>query len=225
MVLQRQTPGFQLLTESQRNEIVNKQWKRPLGLFGEWKKTRYDGIQYATEILVDLLRLLFQQKGLGYIYEDVPFENVQVLNSWSEQIESVPDIVVTVGNYTQRVAEMNSSGRTDSQLNRLMPERYEIEFQLHVEGRNKMECDMLTAKFGTFFMELIIPTLAVSDPAINIMRQIRVSSSNERRRSSTFVTHFRTITFTGWLDYVPIRVEDKDQIFGGIDNISMTQQD
>jgi len=225
MVFQQPTQGFQLLTETQRNDIVNKQWGRPLGLFGAWRKTKYDGIEYATELIIDLLRLLFQQKGLGYIYEDVPFDRVQVLNSWADQIEVVPDIVVTVGNYTQRVAEMNSGGRTDPQLDRLMPERYEIEFQLHVEGRNKMECDMLTAKFGSFFMELIIPTLAMNDPAINTMRQIRVSSSNERRRSSNFVTHFRTITFPGWLDYIPIRVEDKDQVFGGIDDISMTQRD
>ncbi len=216
-----QNDQFELLTVEQRSAIVG-QWLRPFGLFAEWDKARYDGIQYATEMFVDIIRLLMQQQALGYIYEDVPFGVVQVLNNWADKVESVPDIVVTVGNYTHGVAELNTGGRTDEQINRYIPERYEMEMQFMVEGRNKMECDRLTAKFGTLLMQLILPTLAQNDPAINAMRKIRVSQSTEKRRSSNFVTHYKTITFPATLDYIPISAKDKNQKFMGLDDGATT---
>lgn len=217
-----QNNQFQLLTEAERSLIVNQQWLRPFDLFAKWDPAQYDGIQYATELFIDIIRLLFQQDALGYIYKDVPFSSVQVLNNWADKIESVPDIVVTVGNYTHSVAELNSGGRTDEELNRYLPERYEMEMQFLVEGRNKMECDRLTAKFGSFLMTLILPTLAQHDPAINAMRKIRVSQSTEKRRSTNFVTHYKVISFPATLDYIPMKALDKNQKFGGLEDDAMT---
>lgn len=209
------TVEFQLLTDAQRSNIVNNEWKRPFGLYGSWVKGKYDGLEYTTAIFIDLLRLLFQQSGLGYIYESVPFSNVRVRNSWSDTIETVPDIVVTVGSYKHWVPELNSTGRTDSDLNRYMPEKYEIEMQLLCEGQNKIECDQLTAKTSSFLLEMILPTLANLDIPINSMRNLRVSGTSEKRRSSNFVTQYRVISFPVNLEYIPVQALDKNQVFQG----------
>lgn len=210
------TVAFQVLTLEQRSRIIADKWKRPFGLYATWRQAPLDGVEYATAVTIDIIKLLIQQEVMKYIYESVPFRTISVRNSWAENIESVPNIIVSVGAYKHWVPELNATGRTDDDLNRYMPERYEIDMQITCEGQNKMDCDTLTAKFGSCLMQFIFPALADLEMPLQVMRQISTSAPSERRRSSNFVTQYRVISFPVKLDYVPIAAIDNNQVMNGL---------
>jgi hypothetical protein len=209
------TPAFQVLTLAQRSSIM-EQWKRPFGLYADWQQAPLDGIEYATGVTIDIIKLLFQQEMIQRLYSSTLFRPVSVRNGWAENIESVPNLIVSVGPYTQFVPELNATGRTDDQLNRYMPERYDIEMRITVEGQNTLDCDTLTAKFSSCLMQFIVPALADLPMPLLAMRRVQTSDASERRRSSTFVTKYRVVSFPVRLDYVPIAATDNNQLLSGI---------
>lgn len=210
------TLAFQVLTMEQRSRIVADKWKRPFDLYATWLQAPLDGIEYATAVTIDIIKLLLQQEVMKYIYESVQFRPISVRNSWAENLESVPNIIVSVGAYKHFVPELNASGRTDEDLNRYMPERYEIDMQITCEGQNKIDCDTLTAKFGSCLMQFVFPALADLDMPLQVMRQVNTSAASERRRASNFVTQYRVISFPVKLDYVPIAAIDNNQVMMGL---------
>lgn len=209
------TPAFQVLTLAQRSSIM-EQWKRPFGLYADWQQAPLDGIEYATGVTIDIIKLLFQQEMIQRLYSSTLFRPVSVRNGWAENIESVPNLIVSVGPYTHFVPELNATGRTDDQLNRYMPERYDIEMRITVEGQNTLDCDTLTAKFSSCLMQFIVPALADLPMPLLTMRRVQTSDASERRRSSTFVTKYRVVSFPVRLDYVPISATDNNQLLNGI---------
>lgn len=210
-----ETPRYQVLTLAQRSGIVDR-WNHPFGLYADWQQAPLDGIEYATGVTIDTIKLLFQQEMIQRLYSSTLFRPVSVRNQWADSIESVPNLIVSVGSYIQYVPELNANGRTDAQMNRYMPERYDIQMRITVEGQNKLDCDTLTAKFSSCLMQFIIPALADLDTPLLTMRRVETSDASERRRSSSFVTIYRVLSFPIRLDYVPIAAVDNNPVMKGL---------
>jgi len=210
-----ETPRYQVLTLAQRSGMVDR-WNHPFGLYADWQQAPLDGIEYATGVTIDTIKLLFQQEMIQRLYSSTLFRPVSVRNQWADSIESVPNLIVSVGSYVQHVPELNANGRTDAQMNRYMPERYDIQMRITVEGQNKLDCDTLTAKFSSCLMQFIIPALADLDTPLLTMRRVETSDASERRRSSSFVTIYRVLSFPIRLDYVPIAAIDNNPVMKGL---------
>ena len=211
------TPQYAVLTQEQRNSIASRWKNNPMTIDGEWQQATTDGLVYTTSAIMDLLRLYFSQNATSYIYEKVPFNSVSISNSWADKIESVPNVIVQVGSYSHLVPEINLAGRTDADLHRYIPERYSIELAIVCESTNILGCDMLTSRVGSAFIEMLIPTMSDLTMPINSMRNLRVSAPAEKRRSSSFVTIYRTMSVSVWLDFVPMRALNHAQILQGVD--------
>jgi len=188
----------QTLTKEEVQDI-QEMWKKNGGMNGHWSLQAKGGLEYITQTIIDVLRLLYNSEIIREIYGANVIIPKRIANDFAKTNESLPSVVVGVN---ESLVGMRSIGVgiTNDDMNLEQEESWDTGIMLTIEGRDKRECDIITSQISTFLILFIVP--ALGNLGILMLTKYNVSASRERVESTSFKPITRTISFKVKFDYI-----------------------
>ena len=191
--------NYQILSTDKVREIKSI-WKTNGGQNGYWKPQQSGGLEYITQVIIDTIRLLYDSEIIQELYPDDSVTPNRIANDFAKVPEDLPAITVNVNDSNTGIRSLGI-GITNDALNMEREESWEASIIISIVGRDKRECDLMTDRFSSAFINFIVPALHKLN--ILTMAKYNISASRERIESTNFKPIERTMSFRVKYDYVP----------------------